>query len=80
MVAPPIIFVAILALWMIIAFVASSSVDSNQVATGMRFMNISLGLLGIISLLALPIGIVVGMVLLLKKDKQVSEKSSHVDQ
>ena len=76
MVAPPVVFILVLALWMVISLLGSS-VQGDQAATTARMFNVGLGLLGIVCLLSLPIGIVVGMILLLKKKDSKGNNSSN---
>ncbi|MDD5438477.1 MAG: hypothetical protein PHC70_05035 [Patescibacteria group bacterium] len=79
LVAPPIFFVLILGLWMLVSGVGRSFIQSDQATAGMSILNVGFGLLGIIGLLALPIGIIAGMVFLLrKKDEPKSDNDSHV--
>ncbi|MFA6100068.1 MAG: hypothetical protein WC750_04310 [Patescibacteria group bacterium] len=73
LVAPPIVFILTLVFWAIISRVGGSMVQSDQAATGLSLLNVSFGLFGILCLLALPLGIIIGMVLLLKKDKEPKE-------
>lgn len=73
LISPPIAFVLLLVFWAIISKVMGSLIQTDQQATGLRLFNVSFGLFGILCLLALPLGIIVGMVLLLKKDKEPKE-------
>jgi hypothetical protein len=78
LIAPPIAFVLILGLWAVISMVASSLIQSDQSVTGFNYLNIGLGLSGIICLLALPIGIIVGMIFLLRKNKEPEKTNNNV--
>lgn len=75
LIAPPIAFVLTLGSWMLLSNVVGSTIPSEQAATAGRFVNVGFGLLGILSFLALPIGIVVGMVLLLRKKPETEKKN-----
>lgn len=80
LVAPPIVFILTLVFWVIVSRVGGSMVQSDQAATGLSLLNVSFGLFGILCLLALPLGIIIGMVFLLKKNKETDDiNTPHVN-
>lgn len=78
---PPATLIVVLVLWAIVSMVFSQMIGtgsfdgSQNTAFIAQILNFVLGLLGLLSLLFSPIGFVVGIILLLKKDAdQISEE------
>ena len=81
-VLPPAALILILIAWSVVSFVMgqmiySGSVDSGQgLATTANIINVALGFLGILSVLMIPIGLVVGIVLLVTNKKNAPQSTT----
>ena len=76
MALPPIVLLGVLMVWAIISFIASSLLGSDAAATGttvaaLRIVNVGLGFIGILSVIAIPIFVIVGLVYILTAPKPV---------
>lgn len=82
MVAPPAVFVLVLILWPIVSLMIGNMIESGdvyqgaQAATIANIINVGLGFLGILSLIATPIGFLIGIVLLLKGKKKIQDSKA----
>ncbi len=70
------VFPLILGAWSFLAFLFASMSDAGQLeGTGTivaKIVNVILGFGGIVSLLMIPVGLVVGIIVLMKKDEVVA--------
>lgn len=76
MVMPPIVLLGILVLWGIISFVAGMMVGGSAGTTssavvGLRVVNVGLGFFGILSVIAIPIFLIIGLIYILTGPKEV---------
>lgn len=81
MAMPPIVLLGILLVWGIISFVAKSLLSGDAAVTGtavtaLRLVNVGLGFIGILCVLAVPVFVVIGLIYILTAPKPVMPPES----
>lgn len=67
--APPLVFVLVLAAWTAIAFTAAAGVPTSGALEYMRIANVALGALGVTALLATPVCWAIALLALTKRKR-----------
>ena len=79
MVGPFISLFIVLSAWAVVSFVIGTMVNTGSDAGGLQsiaqIINMVLGFAGILSVLAVPIGFVVGIIYMVKQDKPMTPPS-----
>lgn len=79
-VLPMLLLPVVLFMWGLISFVLTSAVAAGEPSANapmiLRIFNIVLGGLGLISFVMVPVGFIIGLVTLLKKDPEMSASPS----
>lgn len=76
-------FIAVLLAWALVAFTAGSFMSESTSARSVLwfgYVNVGIGLMGILSIIAMPICLIIGLVYLLKKDPAPVEPQMSVEQ
>ena len=76
MALPPIVLLGVLIVWAVISFIASSLLGSDAAASGttvvaLRIANVGLGFIGILSVIAIPVFVIIGLIYILTAPKQM---------
>ncbi|MDF1497279.1 MAG: hypothetical protein P1P90_04420 [Patescibacteria group bacterium] len=80
-VLPICIFLGVIIAWPLIAIMISQSLggvtpnDNLEYSAVFNFINVLLGILGLVSMVMIPIGFIAGIILLVKKDNNVMLKT-----